>query len=139
MLYLPATYVNGWRYLESIQRGTTLTDEKRLSVKTQSCVNSAVQLNNQGFVSCLLVCGCCRRFRCGGIRSLASFPAIAVIESEQLLRAGALIIRGKQITKLCLIRRTVWVKPIIKTCEAQPQYSKPIVFLRRTSMPGCQL
>ena len=53
-----------------------------------------MQLSNQGIVSCLLVFGCCRPSRCGGIRSLASFPAITVVESGQLLRVGSLIIRS---------------------------------------------
>ena len=39
--------------------------------------------------------GCYRHTRCGGIRSLASFPAIPVVESGQLLRVGILIIRSK--------------------------------------------
>ena len=75
--------------------GTTLTDGKRLCVENSEMSKLSVQLSNQGIVSCLLVWGCFRHFRCSGVGSLASFPAIAVVESWQLLRVGTLIIKSK--------------------------------------------
>ena len=78
-----------------ILKGTTLTDENRLCVENSELHKLSVQLSNLGFVSCLLVWGCYRPSRCGGIGSLASFPAITVLESGQLLRVGTLIIGSK--------------------------------------------
>ena len=81
-----------------ILKETTLTNENRLcvaSVGNSELYKRSVQLSNQGIASCLLVWGCYRPSRCGGIRSLESFPAIPVVESGQLLRVGTLIIRSK--------------------------------------------
>ena len=77
-----------------ILKETTLTDENRLCVGNSELYKLSVQLSNQGIVSCLLVWGCSRPSCCGGIRSLASFPAITVVESGQLLRVGTLIMRS---------------------------------------------
>ena len=85
-----------------ILKETTRTDENRLCVENSELYKLSVQLSNQGIVSFLLVWGCCRHSRCGGIRSLASFPAITVVESGQLLRVGSLIIRSIVPNKILL-------------------------------------
>ena len=82
-------------YYKPILKGTMLTDENQLCIENSELYKLSVQLSNQGIVSCLLVRGCYRPSRCGGIRSLASFPAITVLETGQLLRVGTLIIGSK--------------------------------------------
>ena len=80
---------------KAILKETMLTDENRLCVYNSELFKLSRQLSNLGIVSCLLDCGCYQPSCCGGIRSLASFPAITVVESGQLLRVGIQIIRSK--------------------------------------------
>ena len=74
--------------------------------KNSELYKLSVQLSNQSIVSCLLDWSCCRASRFGGLRSLASFPAITVLESGQLLRVGDLILEAKYLTTFSFTHRT---------------------------------
>ena len=84
--------------------------------KTLSCITKHCSLTTRDLFPAYLSGVVTGTFAVVAIRSLASFPAIAVIESEQLLRVGTLIIGANKITKLCFIQRTVWLTYIITIC-----------------------
>ena len=88
-------YAKGWSYFKPIQRGTTLIDEKRLCGETLSCITKRCSLTARDLFPAYLSGVVTSTFAVVVIRSLASFPAIAVLESEQLVRVGTLIIGAK--------------------------------------------